>query len=252
MRYFVPTLVFPTEEQAQFVEKFGGNPWGLPQERWPLCAECGKPLTHLFSLQHHSERLDLGREGRQVLVFQCNHDPGMCETWSAGSGANAVLFLDPEDSTDTLTELPEPEPETEVETLVTAWEASEDEVDSANYDIYFDEKRLWDFHGKAWTTPETEEWMPMFEGTKLGSVPAWVQSASEGPEAPFRFVGQFHMEHEATGTVPDTIDRTRHHITERDGVAEFKAANYGDLGSAYLFIAPDPVEPRGLFFWQCG
>ena len=190
-------------------------------------------MTHLFSLEHHADRLNLGREGRVVLVFQCNDDPGMCDCWSATSGANTVLFLEREDIHKGLTLPPRPDTPQEAEVLVQSWQEAEDDVDPANYLAYFDDKQKWELHQDVWETEEGEYWQPMFNGTKLGSVPCWIQSASEGPMAPFVFVGQFHSSHEVAG--------------ER-----IEAANYGDAGTAYLFIHPDPEVPQGAFLWQCG
>lgn len=235
MRYFTPllSLVEPTSTQSQFQEKLGGLPWGLPTDKWPHCAECGAPLTHLFSLEHHPERLNLGREGRVVLVFQCNDDPGMCETWSASSGANAVLFLDRDEQVTSLTICPKVDVEVENEVRIDAWQEAEDEVDPLNFAAYFDDSQQWALHREVWETEEGEYWQPMFEGTKLGSVPHWIQSASEGPKAPFQFVGQFQSWHQVAEESVTT-------------------ANYGDMGTAYLFIHADPEAPHGEFFWQCG
>jgi hypothetical protein len=82
MRFFAPVLKLGTnmESQVQLEEKFGGLPWGLPANRWPNCRESGKPQSMIAQLKHHSEPLDLGKDGRVMFVFQCNHDPGGCET----------------------------------------------------------------------------------------------------------------------------------------------------------------------------
>ena len=91
MRCFVPDIRLAAElpEQTKLEEKFGGVPWGLDEELWPTCADCGKHQSLLAQLVHDDTRLNLGREGRVLLVFQCNHSPGMCETETGGSGANA-------------------------------------------------------------------------------------------------------------------------------------------------------------------
>lgn len=82
--------------QAVPEDKFGGLPWGLESNLWPKCSNCGKSQSLLAQLLHDPVRLDLGREGRVLCVFQCNHDPGMCSTWEGGSGANASFVVEPE------------------------------------------------------------------------------------------------------------------------------------------------------------
>src|SRR5450830_1027219 len=99
MRYFVPVPRISTElaQQTRPEDKFGGLPWGLPPQSWPTCVECGASQSLLAQFVHHPVRLDLGREGRLLSVFQCNADPGMCASWERNSGANACLITEPED-----------------------------------------------------------------------------------------------------------------------------------------------------------
>lgn len=33
---------------------------------------------------------------------------------------------------------------------------------------------------------------------------------------------------------------------------DVEAADFGDGGTAYLFVQPDPIAPKGRFSWQCG
>jgi hypothetical protein len=111
--------------------------------------------------------------------------------------------------------------------------------------------------------------------TKLGSVPLWAQGAGEGPEAPFHFAAQFDFLHHFAGPAPSaddvgctvttkTGDRYDHAQPRQkkagappwitiDGDGYFcDGANYGDAGTAYVFVHPDALRPEGVFFWQCG
>src|SRR5262249_14777262 len=112
MRYFVPDICVaaeaPPETTAQ--DKLGGAPFGLRQDKWPRCRECGKSQSLLAQLTHDPARLELGRTGRVLFVFQCNHDPGMCDTWDAHSGANACIVVEPEELGPRLAELPDDRP----------------------------------------------------------------------------------------------------------------------------------------------
>ena len=95
MQYFVPDIRLTAELPPQFnlEEKLGGIPWGLPPDRWPACADCGKPQTLLAQFVHHPMRLDLNREGRCLFVFHCTQNPGMCDSWRGGGGANACFVI---------------------------------------------------------------------------------------------------------------------------------------------------------------
>jgi hypothetical protein len=257
MRYFVPELALGATlgPQREYQDKFGGLPWGLPPERWPLCAECGNPQTLLVQLRHDAKRLDLGAEGRYVLVFQCAFDPGMCDTWDADSGANAVLFMDATEMMVGLTSPPASDIFQEIEARVVSWEAREDTIPEERYPLFFDEP----------IDDDTLEFLERsYSGTKVGSVPTFMQSASEAPGPPFRFVAQFSYYHEFRGEPPaeciEGIPISRRRDAPGYTVA---AANYGDAGTGYLFVnvsreTPDLFvdhpkgPPAGKFFWQCG
>jgi hypothetical protein len=51
---------------------------------WPICRECGGPLQFLAHLP-----LETGA----IAVFFCQNDPGMCDDWDAGSGANRAFVF---------------------------------------------------------------------------------------------------------------------------------------------------------------
>jgi hypothetical protein len=247
MRYFRPILE-PAEllsPQVAHEDKLGGLPFGLSPVRWPVCKDCGKPQSLLAQFAHHPERLDLGRTGRVLSVFQCNHDPGMCRTWEGGSGANACVITEPEESTGALTGAPSPDTATEREARIVGWQEQDDglNADEAarffNADSYFELPRL------------KTELVPA--GTRLGGVPHWVQSPDEAPSSPWQFVGQLDSTYsflrppraDVKGIYIDTEfweDRT--HYCE--------GPNFGDGGIAYLFVDRQAESPSAWFFWQCG
>jgi uncharacterized protein YwqG len=206
MKHFVPVLkrAAALPAQIEIEEKFGGLPWGLPANRWPTCRSCGKPQTMIAQLRHHAERLDLGKDGRILFVFQCNHDAGSCETWAGESGANACLVLEAEELGSGLTAISTANVAIETEVRVLGWQEGIDD--------------------------ESEPEMV----TKLGGIPSWVQGDDEGPTKPWRWVGQFDSTHRL-----------------EDG-SSCAAANYGDLGIAYIYINTAGDLPKGFMFWQCG
>jgi len=268
VRYFVPSLRLGVlmPRQARLEEKRGGLPWGLPQDRWPLCATCSRPQSFLAQLVHHVERLDLGAPGRTLLVFQCNHDPGMCETWAGGSGANACVVLEPGEVLDGLTRVP-PGTSVETEARVIGWAADDDGVSAEDFRCFFDDTELANL-------PE-EIIVRVPQVTKLGGPPAWIQGAGEAPKAPWRFALQLDCLDRFTGAAPSadevgcTVTREVDGAFVREEPAVKKAgappwihvsddgyhcdgANFGDAGIAYVFVRTDQPRAQVRFFWQCG
>jgi hypothetical protein len=246
MRYYVPDIHFATElpAQTQFEDKLGGMPWGISATVWPLCKDCGKSQSLLAQFAHHTKRLDLGREGRTLNVFQCNHDPGVCSTWEGGSGANACFVLEPEQMGSSLSVRPADEPTIEREARVVKWLEREDGIDAETAAKFFSESE----HDKLST--EVHGKVPM--GTRLRGVPEWVQSPEEAPKDGWTFVGQldsgYHFYTMPAGWEANNSFRN----PGSDGrVAYEMGYNFGDMGAAYLFLRPTASVPEGWFFWQC-
>lgn len=280
MKYWVPDLRPATLLPPQTVseDKLGGLPWGLPPERWPRCADCGEPLTQLAQLHHHPERLNLGREGRVLWVFQCEGPDG-CPTWEEGAGANACFLLDPDEMRPGPTPWPHFEteyPPVAPEVRVIGWLEREDGLPESARDAPYEGENYWGYD------PELQD--KVASGTRLGSVPHWVQSADEAPKGGWRFVCQLADGHEFHGPVPTpdelgaTIGRrlpsgeyvheepARQRIgaprgaavvadraDQRPGVTWWAMGpNFGDAGIGYIFVRTDGTRPEGRFFWQCG
>jgi len=183
MQYFLPNLRLASElpAQSQLEDKLGGLPWGLSSSQWPTCTDCGKSQSLLAQFMHHPQRLDLGRAGRVLSVFQCNHDPGMCSTWEGGSGANACLITEPEDLLPALAVLPLDAPPVDREARIVDWIAKDDQIDAESKRAFFSSEEFFDL-------PETAMEKPTWS-TRLGSVPRWMQSPDEAPDG-WEFVGQ--------------------------------------------------------------
>ena len=285
MKYFVPELALGAllPPQTQLCDKIGGLPWGLPVEKWPLCRECGNPQTHLATFLHSAERLDLGAEGRAVLIFQCGHSPNEtdCETSVADSGANAVVFLDAHELGSGLTQPPLPGTPKEVEMRVREWVEQEDLVTEELEPYFYKTDGFWEFQEAHEAVIDS-----IRDGARLGGVPDWVQNVEDVPST-FRFAAQLDMYYHFPDPLPTadavgaTISRWDKSIgqygeyqvskpahsdpslrgeiyvsdltLERYGSGfDVEAAEFGDGGLGYLFIHPDPVAPRGVFLWQCG
>lgn len=262
MNYYTPELAFghlPPQRKLQ--DKFGGLPWGIPQERWPRCQQCGNPMAHVMQMEHDTDRLDLGGD-RVLCVFMCfNFDDCSCETWDAESEANAVLIVERNDLTATLCVPDFDNLLLYPEVRVLKWNKHEDPVTPELFPLCFDD---------AYFDLPDEVGQGIRRGTKLGGAPAWLQGAGEGPASPYRFAGQFSMEHHLPPPAPKPITHEAPAVevfegldnvtwkysgditaVSNDGSFLCQAADYGDSGTAYLFVNPDPSNPSGKFFWQC-
>lgn len=60
------------------VHKLGGLPWGLPTRLWPMCEECGRPMSHLGqfparSAEPNSPVLPIAQD-EVLFLFKCEWD----------------------------------------------------------------------------------------------------------------------------------------------------------------------------------
>ena len=231
MRYFIPVVRLSSElpPQQQPEDKLGGVPWGFPKQAWPLCEECGKPQSLLAQFLHHPLRLNLGRPGRILSVFQCEHAPGMCETWSAISGANAVCITEPEEIESGFTPLPSTGIVQNLEVRIVEW--LEREVPD----------------GLAFENSGFDPAM-----TRLGGKPSWIQGEDEAPDESWQFVGQLDSLYSffaEPGAEVQSLAVDPKRLEGRTHICF--GANFGDMGIGYIFIRVDHGFPEGWFFWQC-
>jgi hypothetical protein len=247
MRYFVPVLRLSTEMpiQSSPEDKLGGLPWGLPGSLWPACRDCGTSQSLLAQFIHHPQRLDLGRTGRLLSVFQCNHDPGMCASWEGGSGANACFVTEPEDLVARMSPLPKDSPSVEPEARIVDWVERDDGIAQEAAGNFFSSSQ---FDQLPRSEVRKATW-----STKLGGVPRWIQSPDEAPGPGWHFVGQLdstYSFHEAPRVQSAGI---REDPERWEGRTHFcEGPNFGDGGVAYLFLRNEQGTPDGWFFWQCG
>jgi hypothetical protein len=232
VKYFVPELA-PNDElpvQSSLEEKFGGMPWGLPSERWPLCARCGAPQVLLAQLRHWHGRLDLGKEGRALFLFQCTDAFTRCPSWEMNSGANSCFVVDEDQLGEGLTSpsVSPTFPERRLaswldEQVLPEWRVARWlEEDDTIPDLY---PGFFGLNGSP--EGDDEEQFETYQSkvsqeTKLGSVPFWIQFPAIPPAG--RFLGQ--------------IDSNC-------------CQAFGDNGIGYIFLSGPASAPRGWFLWQC-
>jgi len=246
MRLFVPDIRISSELPPQTgpEDKLGGVPWGL-EGQWPKCADCGKSMSLLAQFLHHPERLDLGRDGRMLHVFQCDHDPGMCRTWEGGSGANTCFVTEPEEMRGGISSFPADKPTVEREVRIVEWRVKEDAVPSADADAFFAED--------AYREIPEDLLSKVTSSTRLGGVPYWIQSPDEAPGDGWHFVGQLDSGYSFVTPPKTHVEGVEVDQAAFEGRTHWAPGpNFGDGGVAYLFVRPGPSKPEGWFFWQCG
>jgi hypothetical protein len=254
MRYFLPDICAAAEALPETTaqDKFGGVPFGLRQAKWPRCSSCGKSQSLLAQLNHDRARLDLGRSGRVLFVFQCNRDPGMCPTWDAHSGANACIIVEPEELEHRPAELPDDRPTMENEVRVLAWIERDDGLPESLAPAFF----LWDSLNRL----SDDVRRKVTWGTRLGGVPrwfqgrvpCWFQSPEGAPGSDWQFAGQLDSTYSflrPPKTRHSWISDDPERWEGRTHVAEWQ--NLGDGGIGYLFLHRLGGTPRCCLFWEC-
>jgi hypothetical protein len=245
MRYFIPDLRLAEElpPQTALQDKLGGLPWGLRAELWPTCRDCEKSQSLLAQLVHDPVRLDLGRAGRVLSIFQCNHNPGECLTYQGGSGANASFIIEPEDLFPGLAALPEDAPKIEREARIVEWLEKDDGITESEAALFWSRKTLLTLPAEIVEPPQL---------TKLGSVPAWVQNPEDAPKGDWRFLGQlsmiYHFLQPPAINAADICEDTKRY----EGHSHYcEGPDFGDLGIGYIFMRAGAEPPECWFFWQC-
>ena len=267
MRYYVPRSLLGSrcEVQTGPVDKFGGLPWGFPVVRWPTCRKCGRPQSHVAQLHGDGERLDLGGEGRVLVLFQCEWGPDPCETFRPEYGANAAMIIDAGGYG--LTSPPEPLPPEVPELRVAEWMVRDDGIAPDRYGDFFDDDRFSTLYHEGLL-----EAVPL--ETKVGGPPHWLQSFEEGPPSPWRFVLQLSdgqvgdglaptaeetgwgvqrdtpngREWEyPPGTGPDDDVRVRVQVSPETWWV--LGPNFG-MGMAFVFVNTESDPPAAVMLWQ--
>ncbi len=155
--------------ETEPVTRFGGRPPG-PDAPWPTCRSCQTPQQFLGQIR-------LEDPARLLLLFQCEYDPGACETWEADAGANhaETLLLD-----GTPLAL-RPVPTTGLTTRPATYGARTEPSSAADYDTA---RNAWTGRGRD------------ILGL-LGGAPSWIQGdqtpACPDCAAPMRFVAQLEQ-----------------------------------------------------------
>ncbi|MBB5958283.1 hypothetical protein FHS29_004891 [Saccharothrix tamanrassetensis] len=210
----------PAAEDAA-ITRTGGLPLLPADVEWPRCAACKGNMQFLARIQQDGTFVDEHGEPtgdrRVVQVFMCENDPGMCETWEAHSGANAVIVLPPD---------PAPVRQAPPEGVTTLAEVSSVRLFETDVEPTEEFSHPYEAAREAWAEDPGKRGRDVLG--QLGGSPSWLQShralGCRECAAPLRFVAQLEEGHDSGTT-----------------------ANYGG-GSAYVHICP--THDQGAFLWQ--
>ena len=199
------------------VPKLGGLPWGLPARLWPVCKECGRPMSHLAQLPAAPPELPLAG-GEVLFLFKCEWD-SICSFWEPDAGANAA-FTVPQSLLDALPANPPADagdglPAVLPELGVVRWRTQEDGVAPELEEAFYDYERYFALppesaHPHDWAVP----WC-----TKSGGAPYWTANGAQRMP-PGRLLLQ--------------IDNW----VELEGGGTAEVANFCSDGIAYVFVDP--------------
>lgn len=205
------------------VSKLGGKPVFVAQLEAPHCQSCGQRMDFIGQFRLDFP-LQLSHRFQVAYVFMC---PGQfdergwltCPTWEALFGANTLL-LQEDNGLALVPDAPARYPDYEL----TLRRAPEPELDVSRFDLPDEQMEL-----ISWAT-------------KLGGVPAWVQT-NETPNCPhcgkcMRFVVQIDAQPDG----PWAADHSQGF--------NYELFDFGDAGLGFVFICPNDCSPEGAFLWQ--
>lgn len=205
------------------VPKLGGLPWGLPASHWPLCEECGRPMSHLAQLPADPAVLPAVPEGEVLFVFKCEWD-SVCSFWEVDGGANAAFILPRQALASGFTPAPavpgDGPPEVLAELGITHWHAADDGAPAALEDAFYDYGLHSELPGDI---AHPHDWASAWR-TKAGGVPYWTANGAQ-QVPPGRLLLQ----------IDNWVD------LEEGGVAE--VANFCSDGTAYVFVDRAQAPP---------
>lgn len=209
------------------VHKLGGLPWGFPAQLWPICEECGRPMSHLGQFPACSPEPDAPvlplAQDEVLFVFKCEWD-SECSFWDFAEGSNRVLSLPRKALGDSLTVPPDVEAQEGEEELrilpelgVARWVLQDDGAPAELEEAFYEYGRH-DALRDEIASPHrwASEWR-----TKFGGVPYWTGNGAQGqPSIP-------------PGRLLLQIDNW---VTMDDGSLTCDVANFCSDGTAYVFI----------------
>lgn len=245
MQLWTPTwTITPPSDSPPTASHFGGVPFGLPTERWPVCAVCDVAMTPLLRLEP-GPWLPRIPDDHVVLVFKCEGEDG-CDFWEAEEGANACLLVPRADLATNPLPVPPAVADGDTPLLpqvwVGSWEPSDDGLTAEQAEAVDDPSQYWDL-------PEEVRAPHGFESvrlTKAGGAPYWTGNGpDDDPRRPRRLLFQI----DNWITIAASPDALEDYVADYDYAyvgqgSVLSAANFMSDGIAYLFdVTPQAALP---------
>jgi hypothetical protein len=211
------------------VHKLGGLPWGLPARLWPVCKECGLPMSHLGQFPAHSPDADSPAPplAEVLFLFKCEWD-SICSFWEYDGGANQVFSVPRKELGDAPTQPPvdakDGPPAILPELGVASWLVQDDSAPADLEDAFYDFDRHNDLPDDI---AAPHDWAGEWR-TKFGGVPYWTADGAQGqPEIPpGRLLLQIY-----------------NWVTMEDGSDSPDVANFCSDGTAFVFVDRSQSPP---------
>lgn len=215
--------------------KFGGVALLLPNEAWPVCPGCAKPMRMFVQLDLSELPADLPyphREG-MVQLFYCTSADPLCEVdheaWQPFGKSSLARWLSPSELAQARQATPADarDPTGEPAAVLEGWEPAAPELPGYEEDVPLPPESLDDLEdGSPAAANEPTRPRP---GDKLGGWPSWVQ----GPEYP---------------ACPKCKTRMLYLLQlESNGLCRHQ---FGDLGAGHVSQCPNHPEVVA-FGWAC-
>ena len=275
---FVPAAL--QKPQDRLLSKLGGHPWGFPKHRWPVCPDCGYPMSMVAQFEHASPVIDLGKTGGVLHLFYCANL--LCMGYGVG-GCQAMVLPREEIGSGLTPQPPDKEGDQVIngELWITGWERHEDSVSPDQASLFYDDVRYMKLPDEI---ANPFDFSPQWD-TKAGGVPYWGGNGvtldyASIPCPPFEFLLQIHqtvyVDSEPSAVdviggdvaIHENVDRGRRlevthwpaggvgepetsWVYENDDEMEgIDFANFGSDGTGYVFINRHSNPPEVRWFWS--
>lgn len=212
----------PTKEMAAPVLKFGGEPFGLSKELWPISRNTSVPMQFICQIPFGPGLFPGTRDSMAYLFMTGGGDE---ETWLPDGGENSIVILPKDKLTSTLTVGDAPRLSKFVKKWWRKTLSPEPCICSANLSESEDPDFIPEDVRANLKELEGEAYFKAIEGNKLGGTPSFVQSDELPYPEPWHLLLQLD-----SAFVPFWV-------------------NFGDAGIGYAFLNASGTE--GKFLWQC-
>lgn len=217
-------MSFRESKQATSVDFFfGGEPFGLPREQWPLSKSNRQPMQFICQLPFGPDKFPGTAESVAYIFMSVGEDEEA--TWDPDSGENAVVIVPRNQTTGSVTHGEAPRLCRYVKKWWRSRLSSEVCVYATGLEIAQDPEFLSRDVLMNLSEDQIEQYYAKIEGNKVGGVPRFIQD----DELPFSEAWSLLMQLDST-TVPFYI-------------------NFGDCGIGYVFLNHDGSQAK--FLWQC-